>query len=89
MGEVLLSMTQFTANDSIRATCASSLPGLLKAMKKKDGGVTPQLHEVAKKFFENIHNAMQEETETDTLIAQVQAFKDIIDEAGPGLLTQQ
>jgi len=32
---------------------------------------------------------MQEETETDTLIAQVQAFKDIIDESGPGLLTQQ
>ena len=69
MSEVLLSMTQFTANDSIRATCASSLPGLLKAMKKKDGQVTPQLHEVAKKFFENIHNAMQEETETDTLIS--------------------
>jgi hypothetical protein len=37
MSEVLLSMTQFTANDSIRATCASSLPGLIKAMKKKDG----------------------------------------------------
>jgi len=33
MSEVLLSMTQFTANDSIRSTCASSLPGLIKAMK--------------------------------------------------------
>ena len=31
MSQVLLSMTSFTANDSIRASCASALPGLIKA----------------------------------------------------------
>ena len=31
---------------------------------------------------------MTNETETDTLIQQVQAFKDIIEEAGPGLMTE-
>ena len=40
MSKVILSMTQFTANDSIRASCAQALPGLVKAMKKKDG-ITP------------------------------------------------
>ena len=40
MSKVILSMTQFTANDSIRASCAQALPGLIKAMKKKDG-ITP------------------------------------------------
>ena len=32
---------------------------------------------------------MTNETETDTLIAQVQSFKDIIEEAGPGLMTTE
>ena len=40
MSKILLAMTQFTANDSIRSSAAQALPGLIKAMKKKDG-VTP------------------------------------------------
>ena len=67
MSDVLLSMTQFTANDSIRSSCAQALPGLIKAMKAKDG-INQNLHALAKKFNENLHAAMQEETETDTLI---------------------
>jgi hypothetical protein len=42
---------------------------------------------MAKTFNENLYKAMQNEMETDTLITQVQAFKDIIDEAGPGFMT--
>ena len=70
MSKVLLSMTQFEANDSIRASCASALPGLIKAMKTKTG-VTPELHALAKQFNTNLYEAMSNETETDTLIAQV------------------
>ena len=61
---------------------------MIKAMKTKTG-VTPQLHVLAKEFNENLYNAMANETETDTLISQVAAFKDIIDEVGPGLMTPE
>lgn len=57
-------------------------------MKEKTG-VTPELHALAKQFNENLYNAMTNETETDTLISQVAAFKDIIDEVGPGLMTPE
>lgn len=40
-------------------------------------------------FTANLHKSMQKETETDTLIAQVNAFKDIIDECGQGFLTAE
>ena len=70
MSQVLLSMTSFTANDSIRASCASALPGLIKAQKAKTG-ITPELHQRAKAFNENLYKAMTSETETDTLITQV------------------
>ncbi len=43
---------------------------------------------MAKTFNENLYNAMKNELETDTLITQVQAFKDIIDEAGPLFMTE-
>ena len=35
--EVLLRLTTFTANDSIRQTCVSALPGLIKCFKKNNG----------------------------------------------------
>lgn len=79
-------MTDFDANDAIRSSSAECLPGLIKCVKKVHG-VTPQLHQMAKTFNENIYKAMQSETETDALIAQVNAFKEIIDEVGNGFLT--
>ena len=85
MSAVILSMLQFTANDSIRASCASALPGLIKAQKARTG-ITAELHQRAKGFNENLYKAMTNEIETDTLITQVQAFKEIIDECGPGLM---
>ena len=47
------------------------------------------LHTMAKAFNANLYAAMQEELDTDTLIVQVQAFKDVIDEAGEGLMTAE
>jgi hypothetical protein len=31
--KIILSLTQYQANDSIRQTCASALPGLIKCAK--------------------------------------------------------
>jgi len=44
---------------------------------------------MAKTFNTNLYNAMKEELDTDTLIVQVQAFKDVIDEAGEGLMSAE
>ena len=85
---VMLANTAYLANDSIRSSAASSLPGLLKAAKKR-GVDTAQVHQMAKTYNQNLYQAMQKEIDTDTLITQVTAFKDIIDEAGPGLMTQE
>ena len=41
---------------------------------------------MAKKYSNNIIDAMETETETDCLIAQAQAVKEILEEAGPKLL---
>lgn len=46
---VLLSLTKYTANDSIRETCASALPGLIKCAKQA-GGITQSLHDMARVF---------------------------------------
>ena len=50
---------------------------------------TPQLHQMAKTFNANIYKAMQSELDTDTLIIQVQSFKDMIDVAGAGLISAE
>ena len=42
---------------------------------------------MARTYNENIFRAMEKELDTDTLIVQVQSFKDVIDAAGEGLMT--
>jgi importin-5 len=44
---------------------------------------------MSKLFLESLWKAINKETETDTLICQVQAAKEIIDEVGGNLLTQE
>lgn len=88
ISKILLAMTDYGANDSIRQTSAQSLPGLMKSAKLR-GADQPTLHQMAKTFNTNLYAAMQKELDTDTMISQVQAFKDIIDEAGPGLMAQE
>lgn len=38
--EVMIRLLTFTANDSIRQTCVSALPGLIKCFKQKHGMIT-------------------------------------------------
>ena len=59
----------------------------MKAAKSKNVD-TATLHQMAKEYNANLYNAMKEELDTDTLCVQVQSFKDVIDEAGPGLMTE-
>lgn len=51
--EVLLRLTTFTANDSIRQTTVSALPGLIKCFKQKNG-VNQDLHNMARAYNANI-----------------------------------
>ena len=88
ISKILLSLTNYAANDSIRSSSASSLPCLMKAGKSRGVDVAT-LHAMAKTFNTNLYNAMQEEIDTDTLIVQVQSFKDIIDEAGEGFMNAE
>ena len=53
---VLLSLTKYTANESIRQTSAEALPGLIKCAKKA-AGVTQNLHNMARVFQQNILEA--------------------------------
>mmetsp|Transcript_19732 Transcript_19732/g.24345 ORF Transcript_19732/g.24345 Transcript_19732/m.24345 type:complete len:515 (+) Transcript_19732:1395-2939(+) len=87
LSKMIMTQTTYQANDSIRSTSASALPGLMKAAKRRNVDTTT-LHQMAKEYNANLYNAMKEELDTDTLITQVQAFKDVIDEAGTGLMTQ-
>ncbi len=83
---VLLSLTKYTANDSIRQTCVSALPGLIKCAKKA-GGITQGLHDMARAFQTNILEAQSEETETDVLITQTNAIREIVLEMGSNFLS--
>jgi hypothetical protein len=40
--KIFLSLTAYQANDSIRSTCASGLPGLIKCAKTSCGNVVTQ-----------------------------------------------
>jgi len=51
--EILIRLITFTANDSIRQTCVSALPGLLKCFKGKNG-VNQDLHNMARNYNSSI-----------------------------------
>ena len=55
--KIILNLTQYQANDSIRSTCASALPGLIKCAKQAYG-ITP----------ENLMEAIKNEQDSDVLI---------------------
>ena len=46
---IMLSLTKYQANESIRTTCADALPGLIECAKAKIGQ-SPQLIEMAKQY---------------------------------------
>lgn len=86
ISKILLSVVDYSANDSIRSSAAIALPGLIKAAKAR-GVAQDQIHSMARVYNEKIFKALEEEFDTDTRIPQIQALKEIIDEAGPGLFT--
>ena len=85
---ILLGLTQFSASDNIRNSAAGALPSLLKCFKEAQPANVEALHAMAKEYSNNIIEAMESETETDCLICQAQALKEIVDEAGANLLQQ-
>ena len=88
--QVLLQLTKFTANDSIRTTCVSALPGLIKCIKMKQGNVaTQEMFNIAREYNKNIFDAMKEETETECLCSQVSALREIVLECGAGFLSNE
>jgi hypothetical protein len=66
--QVLVQLLDFDANDSIRASSAECLPGLVRCVKGVQG-VNQNLYNMGKLYTQNLAKAMQKETETDTLIA--------------------
>jgi hypothetical protein len=87
-GMFLIFHTDFEANDSIRASSAKCLSGLVRWVKKFQG-ITPELPVIGRTFTDALANAMASETETDSLIAQVNAIANIIDEIGQSFLTRE
>jgi len=59
---------------------------MMKCAKEAEPNNTAALHAMAKMYSNNILDAMETETENDCLIAQAQAIKEIVEEAGQGLL---
>lgn len=85
---LLVSLLSYEANTRIRASSANSLPGLMRAAKVRQVTVA-QLHAMAQNFNVSLYNAIEKEQDTDTMINQVQSFKEILDEAGPGLMNAE
>lgn len=88
VSQILLGLTQFYASDNIRISSCGALPSLVKSAKEAQPDHITGLHEMSKMFCNNIIEAMDTETETECLIAQSQAIKEILEEAGNNLLQQ-
>ena len=82
---IFLGLTQYYASDNIRNSAAGALASLIKCAKSS-GASQQELHTMAKLYSNNIISAMDSETETECLIAQSTAVKEIVEEAGDNLL---
>jgi hypothetical protein len=87
--KILIALIDYEANDSIRNSVAGALPGLVKCVKNANPANHAIIFDMSKFYLDSLWKAINKETETDTLICQVQAAKEIIDEVGEGLLTQE
>jgi len=86
ISQILLGLTQFASSDNIRNSAAQALPSLIKCAKEAQPNNTQMIHTMAKMYCNNIIDAMESETETDCLIVQAQAIKEIVEESGNNLL---
>lgn len=64
--KIILNLTQYQANDSIRQTCASALPGLIKCAKEVYG-LNPEIQMIARNFNSNLMEAIKNEQDTESL----------------------
>jgi hypothetical protein len=85
--KILLNLINYEANESIRNSVAGALPGLIKCVKEAQPGNQAILINMGRVYLEALWKAIQYEYETDTLICQIQAVKEVIDEVGNGFLT--
>lgn len=68
---ILIGMISYEANDSIRNSVAGALPGLIKCVKEASPQNNELLVNMGKTYLDAIWKAIQNETETDTMICQV------------------
>ena len=68
ISEIILNLTQFSASDNIRNSAVNALPSLIKCTKTAFPDKVAEMQIMAKKYSNNIIEAMESETETDCLI---------------------
>ena len=69
-------------NDDIRNTSACTLASLVKSAKKGNLPVE-SVNNMATKFIQTLWKAIKTESETETMVIQTQAIKEIIEEIDP------
>jgi hypothetical protein len=79
---IILPLVGYTVNESIRNTTAGALSGLIKCAKQGYPDNSEMHLAMAANFLDALWNAIKVETETETLICQTQAIKDIIEVLG-------
>jgi hypothetical protein len=66
--KILLSMITYEANDNIRNSVASSLPGLVKCVKEAQPDNLQYIVAMGQAYLQKLWDAIKVETETDCLI---------------------
>jgi hypothetical protein len=85
---IITAMLDFGNNDNIRSSAADTLPYMVKSAKAANIDQT-SLFNMCKKYVTDVSKAIAVEWETEVKISQINALKDILDEAGPGFYGQE
>jgi len=86
---ILIGLAKFTANESIRSSVAGGFPGLIKSAKLANPGNSELLISMGQTYMNALWEAIKEETDTDTLMSQVQSIKHILEEIGFPIMNQE
>jgi predicted RNA-binding protein Jag len=70
-------LAQYDTSDAIRQSIAGGFPGLVKCVKEANNG--DMVVAAAREYLQTLWNAMEVETETETLICQIQSYKEILE----------
>ena len=85
-----LALVNYTLNDSLRATAAEILAGLVQAKKSlQDPNAMTHSQELARVFLSLLLKAVKEEFNKDALIAQLEAIAKILNVIGMAFLSQK